>query len=189
MRKGYDYLMTPLLTVDELRGHIDTDLADDRLAELLDDADAEIVRRYGEHTGTVTETLRTNGDDEYVYLPRRIASFVSVTETIRSLWGAEQTTTLAVGDYTQTGLRSMRRRNDGTNPANTWGEIVEVAYVPVADLPRRLRVTVDLVRLAVAYTALASSSIGDSNTSSVDYARERERLLRVLDESVVGRFA
>lgn len=168
-----------LLTVAELRQHLETDLSDQALQRLLDDADAEVVRRYGPHPpGPAVETHV--GGNKYVFLRQRAAAIQSVTETVRNV-----TTVLSSDDYRVLGGgRYLERLTSGPNPRVYWGDFVTVTFEPYDDRPQRRRVIIDLVRLALEYNALESVDVGDYSASSLDYQRERRRLLAELSRGI-----
>ena len=161
-----------LLTVDQIRQHVETDLVDDALTRLVDDADAEIIACEGvlaEHTDH-QHGCQYKAD---LWLSRRASEITEVIEE-----ASESETTLAADDYALRpgGLR-LSRRSDGTNPRTTWAPIVSVTFTPVSDVERRTRVLIDLVRLAVQFNALRSESAGDYSATSADYEEERRRIL------------
>jgi hypothetical protein len=55
-----------------------------------------------------------------------------------------------------------------------------ITYTPEGDSDRRKRVGIDLVRLALQYNALESEDPGGYSSTSVDYQKERQRLLSTL---------
>lgn len=177
-----------LITPTQLRAHVDTDLTDTALQRILDDADAEIVRRFGEHTTANVEVHRPGGGELRLFTDRKVASITTIVETLRTVVG-EQTVTLSADDYTLESDRCIRRESNGTNSRDWWAEIVTVTYLPVSDDARRTRVTIDLCRLALTYQAAQSMSVGDVSISHVAYDNERERILRTLEYSVIGRMA
>lgn len=168
-----------LLSVPELREHVETDLPDSAVQALIDDADAEIVRRYGPHRDAANPlSIRLMGGHKFLFLTRPIETVDSITETAG---GVE--TELAADDYRvwYEGF-ALQRRSDGTNVASVWGEEVVIAYVPQDDTAIRQRVAIDLVRLAVQYQALRNERVGDYNAAHVDYREERELLLAAIQD-------
>ena len=164
-----------LLTVTELRQHVETDLLDAALQRYLDANETEIIRRYGPHA-TATETLR--GGSAWLLLSRDALSITAVTETV-----LETATTLAADDYELWhGGASLWREQDGTHTRWAWGDEVTVVYVPVDTSAQRTAVLVKLCVLDVQYSGLKSESIGggDHGETTADYPTERERLLRSL---------
>lgn len=167
--------MAPLISTNDLEQHVETDLPPAALKRLIADADALIVEKCGPHAAT-TETFWTNRVDEYIYPSRRVASVDQIDEL-----DGDTETTLANDDYEilDNGIM-IRRLNDGTNPSSKWLDRVVVQYTPITQNERRIRVTIDLVRLAIQYNALKAESAGDYDATSVDYEDERMRLVRSL---------
>ena len=166
--------MAALLTLAQIREHVETDLSNDALQRIIDSEDAEIVQRYGA-LSTQTETLR--GGSERLFLSRLAASITSIAEEV-----GETTTTLAADDYELWWNQELDRDPDGTNGRSTWGERVTVVYVPQTMTAQRTAVLTQLVQLAVRYNGVQQESVGsgDYSATSADYQRERERLLRKL---------
>lgn len=166
-----------LLTLAQMREHVETDLVDDALQRLIDAEEEEILRRLGAPL-TQTESFPVRSQTQ-LYLSRRASTIVSITEEIEG--GA--TTTLAADDYELWWNQSLEREPDGTNPRSSWGERVTVVYTPQDTTAQRIGLLVQLVQLAVRYTGVQSESIGsgDYSATSHDYLRERERLFRRLE--------
>lgn len=160
-----------------VRAQIDTDLLDADLQVLLDDADAEITRRYGA-LAAHSEDLQAGG--VVIMLSRKAASISTVKERVR----VGDTLTEYSLDATDYALRAdgrtVERLNTGLNPWSEWRGTVAVAYVPADQTATRKRVELDLVRLALQYRAVSSQGVGGQNISHVDYNAEREKLLAVL---------
>lgn len=165
-----------LLTVGELREHLETDLSDEALQRILDAEEAEIVRRHGS-TATQSETLQ--GDEKLLFLSRTATAITSVVETESD--NLTQTT-LAANDYRLLPAGKLERLVTGTHPRSWWTQLVTVGYVPEDQGDQRRMVLVQLAMLAAKYTAMRSESVGggDYSGTSLDYALERERLLRSL---------
>jgi hypothetical protein len=162
-----------LLSVAGLRQHIETDLPDTALQQVLDAAEDEITRRYGAHA-TASELLTGNGS--WLVLARAAVSITSITETI-----AFTDTALAADDYRLWPGGRLERRIDGTHGRMFWGDRVAVTYVPVDQTAQRTLVLVQLCKLAIQYSGLKSESVGgDHSETTADYPAERERLLRSL---------
>jgi len=160
------------LTVVALRAYLETDLEDNALQRLIDDAESEIVKAHGERS-TQTDTFTGETLATALFLSRKAVEITTIVEEV-----AGEETTLAADDYRlRYEGRQIQRLATGTNPRSTWGEVVTVLYEPKDDLERRLRVTIDLVKLAVAYNALDSETVGDYAARSVKYEQERSALL------------
>jgi hypothetical protein len=168
-----------LLTVAQIRAHIDTDLTDEALGRLIDDADEEIIGWAGA-ADEETDTMRHCELANVLFLSRRGSEVSEVIEQI-----GDDETTLDPDDYRlRNNGTQIERLGTGTNPRSTWGEIVTVTYAPVDRTARRVRVLIDLVRLAVQYSALKSESVGDYSASSAEYEAEREKILGRLREGL-----
>lgn len=162
--------MPTLLTPADVKAQIETDLATTAIQLLLDDADRDIVAKYGPHTGDVTEMVE--GGSARIFLTQVPSAITSVNETID-----DATTLLDPLDYRIWYGRVLERIATGPNGGTEWGDRVVVAYTPVDEAARRKRMELDLVRLAIQYDALKSSSDGDHSETDVDYEDERQRIL------------
>lgn len=163
-----------LLTVDQLKEHIETDRSEDSLQLLIDSAEDDIRAQAGEHDSQIDDLT---GGDPFLFLSRPAQSITSIVERIYLV-----DTTLATNDYElRQGGRSLWRSPFGTHGWGNWGSRVVVTYVPKDDQNRRKRVLVDLVRLSLKFNALKSERVGDfSSTSHDDYETQRQRLLNTL---------
>ena len=84
-----------LVTEEQVRKHLGTNSTDtDELQRLIDDADAEVVRRCGPHKidGSLTDVLR--GGSARLFPSQSVGAITSVIETIRDV-----ATTLSPDDY------------------------------------------------------------------------------------------
>jgi len=164
-----------LLTVAQIREHVETDLPDDALQRIIDSEDAEIIRRFGA-AATQTETLR--GGESYVFLSRLVSTITSISEEVSGT-----TTTLATDDYDLWWNQALERDDSGTNARSTWGDRVTVVYVPQTTTAQRKLLLSQLCQLAARYNGVQSESVGggDYSATSADYQRERERLFRKLE--------
>jgi hypothetical protein len=163
-----------LLTVAQLRQHIETDLLDAALQRFLDANEAEIVRLFGA-AASVTERLAGGG--YMLMLADAPASITSITETVSLV-----ATVLAADDYYAWPGGILERLSTGTNGRSAWGELVTVVYVPADRSAQRTAVLVKLCQLDVAYDGLKWASVGSSDyqQTALDYPAERMRLLRSL---------
>lgn len=168
-----------LVTLAFMRKHLETDLVDDALQRLIDDAESEIDERHG---SLLTQTDEYHGDtmSNAVFLKRKATMITTVIEEIKS-GGGYEATTLAADDYElRYGGRQLRRLIDGTNPRSCWGDTVTVTYTPQDDTNRRIRVTIDMVKLAVVFNGLDSEKIGDYAAQSTKYEARRQELINRL---------
>lgn len=175
--------------LDRVQARIETDLDPDELQRLIDEADQEIIERFGPHADpddpiTVTVDGRRRKLD--LARPADEAEGLAVTEHLTA-WGlGDQATTLAADDWRlANGGRTVERLASGSNARSRWGDRVEVTYVPHDDANQRQEVIVKLVQLAVEYRGVASERVGDTTTSYTSgalagglvYSAEREKLL------------
>ena len=164
-----------ILTLAEVRDHVQTDLKDDALQRLLDDAEAEIVARLGSPTA-LSDVLP--GGDKMLYLSRKAASISSIVERLE-----EQDYALVATDFKlHADGRRLERLQTGSNPSEAWRGLVTISGVPdTADAASRKRLQADLVRLSVRYSGVASEGVGDVRVQNLpDYQAERDRLFLAL---------
>ncbi len=172
----------PYLTLAQLREHVETDLVDAALTRVLTGAIAEVEHHYGP-LATAAETYYFGGHlvTAALFVRRPAASITSIAETTTGIVSGEVTTNLAANDYAlRSGGRVIERLATGTNPRASWGDRVLVTYVPVDESDRRNDVIIDLTKLELQYAGVDSERIGDYAMSALDYAAERNRLLRRL---------
>ena len=165
-----------LLTTSELLTHLDSDLATAALQRLLDDAEAEIIKRFGAHSAgsSQVETLVGTGL-EVVFVNKPISAVNSVIETIGTT-----ATTLAADDYSVHNKFVLERLADGTNSRSTWGDRVKVTYQPVSDTDQRKVVQIQLCKLAVNFEGLKSEKAGNYSRTWGEYNAERKQILNSL---------
>jgi len=167
-------------TTNELKAHVETDLEAAALTRILDDADAEVRKRFGPHAedGAITSS-KLEGGGRRLYFHRPIASVTSVTEHLGIV--SIETTVLATDDWRlEDDGYELLRLPSGTNPRTSWGTHVDVVWTPEDDDGRRTRVIIDLSHLAILYSPLQSERGGDFSGSRKDYEGERESILRRL---------
>lgn len=129
-----------ILTVDELREHVETTLGDDALQRLLDAAEDAIVA-YAGAPGSAVEIV--DGGYRKLVLSRPASAISTIVERRNSV-----NTTLTAGDFRlRGGGYVLDRLNDGTNRRSTWDELVTVTYTPVDDSDLRAVVQIALCRL------------------------------------------
>lgn len=170
-------MQVSLLTTTQIRELVETDLSDTALQMLIDDAEAEIVERYGAHAedGAVTEQHVVNSGERWIFPRRKLDASEDVVVT-RQVLGGVDVTTAGEDEYTTDSNGSVRLL-----ASESWiGTLVTITYTPLTDAPRRRRVLADLVRLAIRYDAASSTSMGDMQVSHVGYEQERDALLRRL---------
>ena len=168
--------MARIITVADLREHVETDLPEAAVQRLIDEADQLVVDAYGAHgPATQTDDLYGDAGSEYVFPHRVVDAITTVTEH------SSETTSKVIDptDYrVLNGGTTLLRLRNGTNPSIGWPYRVVVAYViSTAENPRRRGVVIDLVRLAAVHTGLRSERAGDYSAQSVDYETERGKIL------------
>lgn len=167
-----------VIEVADLREHAETDLGDDALERLLQDAYDFCDERVGP---LGEQTIVLDGRERWLILPRAVADadFVTISERF-----GDQTTELVLDtDWRWNGGRIVERLSGGS--VVFWGHEygggdVVVTYTPKDDTDRRDRVVIDLCKLAIQYNALHSERAGDYASTAPDYARERDRIVRQL---------
>lgn len=169
-----------LLTLVQLKEHVEAELADAALQHLLDAADQTIEERFGAITAQVDEYVvddnqYPDGRDQSVVLTRKAPSITTVTEQLFN----DTPDTLATDDYDLRGFL-LERLDTGTNPRGKWGHRVVVTYIPFDDTKQRIPVEVNLVKLELAYRGLSSEKAGDYTMDAREYHRERESILGAL---------
>ena len=171
-----------LVTADQVREHIGSNSADtdEVLDRLIDEADAEVVSRYGPHSidGPVTEV---HGGGSFRLFPQRVVKEIAkVTETDGNV-----SVVLSDDDYRSWyGGRMLQRLADGSHPRSCWGERVEFEFTPVDDDAQRRMAIIRLVQLGLPYSGLQSESVGPYSAQNLDYAKEREAILKQLSTGV-----
>ncbi len=172
-----------ILSATELRTHIETDLSDTALGRLGSAAEQLIIRAAGDITALTeiqNEQGYPGGRERIIYLARTVTSITSVKE--REHFDDDQIT-LSADDYRQEGGRRLVRLREGTNPRLFWAPHTEVNYVPVVDSDLREIVQINLVKLAVIYSAALRETQGDFDFWHVDYAKETQGHLAQLNNS------
>ena len=172
--------MAALVSLADLKTHIEAELADAALQRLLDAAEQTVEQRFGDVTSQVDEfvvdhDMFPDGRDKSVVLTREAGSIATVTEQLFS----DTADTLAADDYDLRGL-VLERLNTGTNPRSRWGHRVTVTYAPFDDTSQRIPVIINLVKLELAYRALGAEKAGDYSMTAREYHKERESILGAL---------
>ena len=163
-----------LLTATQVRTHIEVGCGDGALERVIDGADAEIIRRLGP-LATQVEVLRGGSSD--LHLARKASSITSAVERYAALGISVADYALVAADYN---LRSDGRRLErlvtGTNPSSAWNGIVTVTYVPVDQTAERTVLLVNLVKLELAYSGLASKGLGDVQETALEHEKAKTAL-------------
>ena len=171
-----------LVTADQVREHLGSNSADtdEVLDRLIDEADAEVVSRYGPHRSDVPVTEVLRGGSVRLFPSQAMEAITSVAETA---W--DTATVLSPDDYrTWYGGRMLERLSNGSHPRADWGERVELEYTPVDTAHQRRMAIIRLVQLGLPYSGLKSESVGPYSAQNLDYAKEREAILKQLSTGV-----
>lgn len=154
-----------LLTVEEMRDHIETDMVDDALERVIDAADAEIIRKLGP-VDSQPENLPGGG--RFLFLARRASAIASISERFDDGFGY-QTVALAANDYSllADGMR-VERLATGTNPASAWRGEAIITSTPADTTAERTALLVKIVRLELGYTGHLVVSAGDVRVQSIE---------------------
>lgn len=176
--------------LDRLKTRFETDLSDAELQRIIDEANLEVVRRYGGHSDSgspVTETIVVEAPAHHIYPSRPVSTVSSVTEYTGSTVAAETATVLSSNDYRLLhGGRALRRLTSGDNARGHWGHRVDLEYVPENDGNQRQEVILKLAMLSLQYRGLQSEQAGDYRATYADYRKEREAVLSELHLSGAG---
>lgn len=161
--------MSELLPVAQLRAVVQSALTDAELEAVIDDEEAELVRRLGPHgDGATTVVERVTASGDVLFVSRPVASVTSITSSGTAVSSALYTTALGGGQILHTGAG--------------WptGALL-VTYVPADDQPRRRRVLIELVRLALEQTAFQGESVaGEHSYTAPNWEERRASLYRRL---------
>ena len=170
-------MASTLLSVAEVREHLETGLSDAALGRLVDSQDERIRAFVGEHDGTITWEGESR-NLSIVWLPRPAESITSVEERyyFESTWAAVAATEY----YLSNGGRSVRRYAFG------FQSYVRVIYEPVPENAQRTQALIDLVRLRTLDNGLAAESDDTYKTTSVDYSEAERRILEPLRHRYAG---
>ncbi len=173
-----------LINVDELRARVSTDLGDGSLGQIINEEEAEIIRRFGVHAedGTVIETIDSEKACN-VFLPRRIFSVSSVTEGD----GITQTA-LAVADYRVWPNEGRLERIATLGITIEWQPHVIITYTPQDDKKERQRILLELCRISIERQVMRKETVGQQDYSyqaPEDWERERENVLSKLQHFLI----
>ena len=170
-----------LLTKEEVQQHLGSNVAaDEYLQRLIDDADQAVVSRYGPHSIDGPVTGVHPGGGFRLFPHRAVKEIAKVTETDGNV-----SVVLSDDDYRSWyGGRMLQRLADGSHPRSCWGERVELEFTPVDDDAQRRMAIIRLVQLGLQYSGLKSESVGPYSAQNLDYAKEREAILKQLSTGV-----
>jgi hypothetical protein len=154
---------------------METDLSDEALQILIDDAVGEVETAIGPLTTRVKEfdlaSWWSEPEARRLQFVRPLTSVISISEGYDLL-------SMSLVDMAKYSLRAngmIIEKLDGV-----WARYVKVTYVPLQDVERRDGVVIDLCKLMLQYQGLRSESAGDYSATHVFYERERTQILRRL---------
>ena len=167
-----------ILSADELREQVETDLSDDGLGRLIDAAEAEIVARFGK-ADERTEELR--GGTIEIFPAGRVGTVTKVVE--RRSPQDPHPVTLTEDDYHLSPGSWLTRLHTGPNKplSRGWAPVVTVTYTPVDDSKVREGVLIDLVRLEIMHTGAQAVQSGEVSVTASEYRMERMAILGRLE--------
>ena len=137
-------MASTLIDTSDLDVHVQSGLPSARLEEIIDGADAEIVRLAGAHDGSRKVILRAD-ISRSITLPSPADSITEVKEWSDGILEANGT---VITDYQAVGGGRSLRKSGGN-----WRRNVAVTYTPQADNARRVQVLIDLVQWEIARSA------------------------------------
>jgi hypothetical protein len=178
--------------LDRCRERVETDLSDAELQRLIDDANSEIILRFGPHADAARPiSITIRGQARYLDLARpldtlQVVAIIESTQWWESDWewwtfGGEDSVTLGPTDYRVLNAgRTLERLASGVHPRVGWGRTVQITYTPVSDGNQRQEAIIKLVQLAVQYDGTSNLKVGDYSQANLSYQGERDRILQGL---------
>ena len=171
-------MASTLITVGQLREHVETDLSDDALERLVDSADAEMIRAFGPHDGELSVLVAGRG--YRIWLPRPAKSITEIGE-----WAGWETP----GDADPVSADKYSLEHGGRTIFRTDAPFmtnVQITYTPIADNPRRTQALIDLVKLELEYRGLNTERVGSYSVTYMDHDKKRQRILTRLRQNYAG---
>jgi len=162
--------MSSLLTIAECRAFINTSKTDAHLQVVIDRAEAMITSKIGAaqddgNTVTIVETV--NGGGDHLFTRVAFSTVVSITED-----GAA----VEADEYLEHGTSGMVE-----NLYGEWGDVCVITYKPADQQAERIQAAIDLVRLMLERTAMASENIaGEYSYNAPDWDKAIKRVLKNL---------
>lgn len=162
--------MSSLLTIAECRAFINTSLTDAQLQVVIDRAEAMITSKIGAaqndpNTVTIAETVVGGG--EHIFTRVAFSTVVSITE---------DGVAVDADEYQEFGESGMVANSDGE-----WGDVCVITYKPVDQRSERTQAAIDLVRLMLERTAMASENVaGEYSYNAPDWDKSIKRVLKNL---------
>jgi hypothetical protein len=174
--------------IDRVKERIETDLSDTELQLLIDEANQDVINRYGANSDPSSPiTVSMSGLRKKLVLDRPVdvSEPVVINEYISWFGEGEQPYTLTDSDYRilPPFYNVVERLFFGTSttPRWHWPERVELTYVPISDNNSREEVMIKMVILAIQYDGLNQVKVGDYSAQSNDYQTERNMIMSTLD--------
>ena len=163
--------MTNLVSVDEARALIVTDLTDDQLTAVIERVETGITDRIGapqdDATSIELTELLEGTNNANLYVQRWISSVTSVTEDGNVI------------DDDNYRVWPSEGRIERLAAGALWGVVISVVYKPRDQRSERKQAIIDLTRLQISRTAYASESIaGEYGYSAISWEAEALRILR-----------
>lgn len=178
--------------LDRCRERIETDLSDAELLRIIDEANSEIILRFGPHADPSRPiNITVRGQARYLDLARPIDITQTVLVVEAAQWweteyewwtfGGEDSVTLGSTDYrVLNGGRTLERLASGANPRVWWGRTVLITYTPVTDGNQRQEAIIKLVQLAVQFDGTSNLRVGDYSQANLSYQGQRDQILQGL---------
>ena len=162
-----------ILTLAEVREHIETGMSDNALQRLMDVAEEDIIRTVGNHQGTVTKVLRGGG--RTLTVPKNLVLF-TVTEIYRTQdIKITSTQYKKIAEYAYVKTSGYR-----------WADYVRVVYTPPVATQARRMAFLDLIDAFRISRELSVERVGDIGTTYLDPDKQRFNILTRLKRQVDG---
>lgn len=166
----------------KIRDHVETGMPDAALQMLVDEATAEVEARWG---NDLSKTIRFEAwGKTKITLPRPALTITSVTELNGQAIFLMTLSAAGNPDYMLSNNGwTLTRLTGGTYGWRYFSEFVDVVYVPKPEQALRNRMVIDLVKIELAYNALARETVGDYIAEShgkdhhTAYQSDREQIL------------
>lgn len=176
------------MIIDRVKKRYETDLDDDEIQLVIDEANQSVIDKFGPHANPLKPiTERFRGYSKTIVLSRQIDvnEFVLITErNTYEGWGDEIVILDATDYRINPDLYTIERLITGLNARSRWGSDIDVTYTPVNDGNAREEVIIKLTILSLRYeggfAGLGSKRVGDVSLSEADYRSQREALLNSL---------
>ena len=168
-----------ILTIAQLREHVETDLTEAALLRVLTAAESEVNAKIGLPL-IQAEVINDIGLCNILFLRRRASTITTVVEEVATGLGIYDITTLAIDDYKLLTDIQLERLGNGSNPRSRWGDRVSLVYVPKDYNDRRIEVVISLVKLSLQYSGVEHEKVGDWEATMTKYNIKRKEALAQL---------